>query len=75
MPTKTVTHNFSYTVDDIKNLIKADIARQLKRDTIPIINYSIGFRVEAKEDPTDWRAEYPLSHEFAGAQASVEVPG
>jgi len=45
MPSKSITHNFKYTKEDIENLIKGDIARQLGMETIPIISYSIEFGV------------------------------
>ena len=74
MPSKSITHNFKYTKEDVENLIKGDIARQLGMDTIPIISHSIYFRVEMEEDPTDLRAEYPLTPTFKGVNAKVEVP-
>lgn len=74
MPSKTLTHNFEYTKEDIMNLIKGDIARQLKMATIPIIKYNIYFNITMEEDPSDWRAEYDLTPTFKGASAKVEVP-
>ena len=74
MPSKTITHNFNYTKEDIENLIKGDIAKQLEMKTIPIISHSIYFRIKMEEDPTDFRAEYPLTPTFKGVNAKVEVP-
>ncbi len=75
MPEKSLTHNFKYTVEDIKNLIKSDIAKQLGNKTIPIIDYSIRFNIDMEDQPGDYRAEYPLSPVFKGASANVKVPG
>ena len=75
MPTKTLTHNFTYTKGDIENLIKGDIARQLGMETIPIISHSIYFKVDMENDPSDWRAEFPPSPVFKGVNVKVEVPG
>jgi hypothetical protein len=66
MTTKSITHNFKYTKEDIENLIKGDIARQLEMETIPIISYSIEFDIR-----------YALRGLTAldGVNAKVEVPG
>jgi hypothetical protein len=45
MTSKSTIHNFKYTKEDIENLIKGDIAKQLGMDTIPIISYSIDFDI------------------------------
>jgi hypothetical protein len=75
MSTKSITHNFKYTKEDIENLIKGDIARQLGMETIPIISHSINFRVDMEDDPNDWRAEFAQSPVFKGVDAKVEIPG
>jgi hypothetical protein len=75
MPSKSITHNFKYTKEDIENLIKGDIARQLGMETIPIISHSIYFKVSMEDDPSDWRSEYAQSPVFKGVDAKVEVPG
>ena len=68
MPTKTVTHNFTYTKEDIVNLIKSDIAKQLDMKTIPIIDYSItGFK---KGEMVAWSG---IRNKFIDVK--VEVPG
>jgi hypothetical protein len=71
----SLTHNFEYTVEDIENLIKSDIATRLKRNTIPIIDYSIRFNISMEDLPGDFRAEGPLIAVFKGASANIEVPG
>lgn len=75
MPTKSLTHKFTYTKEDIENLIKGDIARQLGMKTIPIISHSIYFRVDMEDMPGDWRAEFSQTPVFKGVEAKVEVPG
>jgi hypothetical protein len=75
MPSKSITHNFKYTKEDIENLIKGDIARQLGQETIPIINHIIRFVVEMEDQPNDWRAEFSQIPVFKGVDAKVEVPG
>ena len=75
MPTKSITHNFKYTKEDIENLIKGDIARQLGMETIPIINHSIYFKVDMEDQPNDWRGEFSQFPVFKGVDAKVEVPG
>jgi hypothetical protein len=46
MHNKTTTHKFKYSHLDVIGLIKADIAKQLKKDTIPIINYKIDYDID-----------------------------
>lgn len=75
MTTKTITHNFKYTKEDVENLIKGDIARQLGMETIPIISHSISFNVSMEDRPDDWRAEFSQIPTFKGVDAKVEVPG
>jgi len=74
MPIKTITHTIEYTKEDIENLIKGDIAKQLKMDVIPIIKYSINFRIGEEYDPSDWRGEFPATTVLRGATAKIEVP-
>ncbi len=70
MPSKSITHNFKYTKEDIENLIKGDIARQLGMETIPIISHSIYFVVDMEEND-----DYEPDPVFKGVDAKVEVPG
>ena len=74
MPSKSITHNFKYTKEDVENLIKGDIARQLGMETIPIIGHSIYFEVSMEDRPDDWRAEFSQIPVFKGVDAKVEVP-
>jgi len=75
MPSKSITHNFKYTKEEIENLIKGDIARQLGMETIPIISHSMYFKIAMESDPNDWQARYAQSPVFKGVDAKVEVPG
>jgi hypothetical protein len=74
MSNKTTTHNFNYSKEDIENLIKADIAKQLGMETIPIIDYKIDFRIVEENHPGDWQSQYNTIKVFKGAKAFVEVP-
>lgn len=71
MPQRSVTHNFVYTKKDIENLIKGDIAKQLKMDTIPIISHSIRFNI-ASEPGYDGPGMPPQI--FNGVEVKVETP-
>jgi hypothetical protein len=70
MKSKT-TKTFEYSVEDIERLIKKDIDQQLEQ---PHPKFDkVQFNVTMENDPTDWRAEYPLSPVFKGATVNVEV--
>jgi hypothetical protein len=73
MPEVTNTVTFKYTKEDIANLVKADVAKRLTAKQLGECH--VYFAIDAEEDPTDWRAEYPLSHVLGGATASVMVTG
>lgn len=71
---KSITHNFTYTKEDVENLIKGDIAKRLGRETIPIISHSIYFQVNMEDEPHDWWAQYAQIPVFKGVVAKIEVP-
>lgn len=45
MVIKTTTHNFEYSITDIEDLIKGDVANRLKMQPIPIIESKIKFNI------------------------------
>lgn len=53
---ETKTHRRIFT--------RADIIEAVKEKWGIKGQFSASFRVVGKNDPDDWRAEYPLSHEF-----------
>ncbi len=70
MPKRSVTHNFTYSKKDIEDLIKADVAKQLKMQPIPIISYSIDFNLAS--EPYDGPGM--PSYVFKNVDVQVETP-
>jgi hypothetical protein len=71
MTEMTHTLTFKYSPDDIVALIKADIAKRTAAK--PLGESIVYFSIDAKEDPGDWRAEYPVCYVLGGATATVKV--
>jgi hypothetical protein len=61
---------FTYSPEDIEKLIVEDVKRQLDTKELPKFG-KVHFNVDGKEDPTDWRAEYPMSYVLT--KATIEV--
>lgn len=74
MPKQTTVRKFVYTPEDIVNLIKSDVAKQLGMETIPIIDYSITFDVKMENMEGDWMSQYSQTPVFKGANVSLETP-
>jgi hypothetical protein len=70
MPQRSTTHNFVYTKKDIENLIKADVAKQMKMETIPIVSYSINFNIGT--EPYDGPGM--PNYSFKNVDVKVETP-
>ena len=45
MVKQTIVHNFEYSLKDIEDLIKGDVAHRLKMQPIPIIESKIKFNI------------------------------
>jgi ribosomal protein S5 len=56
---KTIMHKFSYSKSDIENLIKADISKRLNMSTIPIVSYSIDFKINTEFNSVEIELETP----------------
>jgi hypothetical protein len=61
---------FTYTPEDIEKLIVEDVKKQLDTKGLPKIG-KVHFSIDGKNDPTDWRAEFPLSYYLTSATIEV----